>query len=143
MNWEETSTCEEVVAAWDAGENVWLVEMGGCGPGYEQTIQVCVIELLRDNLGKKVPIEGGWDKWGDDTIHRLNPTCHFSGAQAGAAKHAASQMLVKGYGKALAEMKLEDDTRLILCSSFWPHVGAPATGTDADDDASADQLHAG
>jgi hypothetical protein len=48
----------EVVAAWDAGRVIWTVEMGGLGPGYEQTIQTLVVELLRSAGG---PPEGGWE----------------------------------------------------------------------------------
>lgn len=45
----------DVLAKWDAGEAIWSVQLGGIGPGYEQTIQVLIMELLRDNLTRPLP----------------------------------------------------------------------------------------
>lgn len=43
-------TAAEALAAWDEGKIVTTVELGGLGPGYEQAIQVCAFEMIRDTL---------------------------------------------------------------------------------------------
>jgi len=51
------------LARWDAGKNVWSIEMGGLGPAYEQCIHITCAEILREMLN------GGYDtaKWYDET----------------------------------------------------------------------------
>jgi hypothetical protein len=46
-------TVTEMLKAWDDGETIWSVELGGLGPGYEQTIQVAAVEFAR--AGKDMP----------------------------------------------------------------------------------------
>ena len=41
-------TLRELLSQWDRGEAVWSVSMGGLGPGYDQAIQILVMEILRD-----------------------------------------------------------------------------------------------
>lgn len=72
----------DLIENWDAGQPCWTVEMGGLGPGYEQVIQIAMVELVRDNLGKPLPEPESdeADSWGDETLHkhrgsRLCP-CH-------------------------------------------------------------------
>ena len=40
-------TALDALAAWDRGEHVWTVELGGIGPGYEMAIQTLAFELIR------------------------------------------------------------------------------------------------
>lgn len=118
---DTTATPEEVVTAWDKGETVWSIEMGGIGPGYEQAIQVLVIELLRDHLGKPLPDEKDFEKWGKATISRINEDCYgFSGAQVGAAKTIAWRIFRDGYGPTLRSAPKD---RLIQVSAIWPRAG--------------------
>jgi hypothetical protein len=120
----EFTTAAEALAAWDRGEIVSSVEMGGIGPGYEQAIQVLTFELVRDYLGKPLPTDdAGWDTWGDDTVHRVNewPGCGFSGAQVGAAKHLALRFLCDGHAATLDTMRAHDKDRLTLVTKTWPH----------------------
>jgi hypothetical protein len=124
MMYDEQTTVAEAVTAWDKGESVWSVEMGGIGPGYEQAIQVLIFALLREFDGKPLPAEGEWKGWGDAVVHRLNDTCRFSGAQVGAAKNVAARMLKLGYGPALLDMKGHDADRLIQVSQVWPREEA-------------------
>ena len=139
MLYDKDTTARDVVEAWDKGESVWSIELGGLGPGYEQAIQVLIIELLRDNLDKDFPAdddEAGWTawdaanrKWGDDTVHRIDKTCGgFSGAQVGQAKSFALHLLRKGYGPAMMAIKKkkEFDDRQIQVSKRWPHAPEPA-----------------
>jgi len=134
---KENMTAKEAVEKWDRGESIWSVEMGGLGPGYEQAIQVLIVELLRDNLDKEFPADNdkeGWhawgaayDTWGDDTVHRIDESCGgFSGAQVGVAKNVALNILRKGYGKAMNDPRIRD--RRIQISKFWPRAPEMAVG---------------
>lgn len=126
-------TAVEQVRLWDAGESVFTVEMGGLGPGYEQAIQVLAIEIMRDEMGKPLPVpgDGTYRAWGDATVARIDYrkpdgtyACGgFSGAQAGAAKQIAYQFLRDGPEKAMADIP---DDRKILVSNRWPRVEAQA-----------------
>ena len=61
----------EALARWDRGWNVFTIEMGGLGPGYEQCIHIAVFELIRDHLGEEMSAEPE-EKWGDMTLDRIN-----------------------------------------------------------------------
>lgn len=114
----DADTAEELVAAWDREELIRTIEMGGMGPGYEQALQVCFIELLR----AKSP-----ERW-DETVSRISPDlCGLSGAQVGAAKALASQVLEKGMKACLEEVKKADptDDRCLLISRAWPKAPRP------------------
>jgi hypothetical protein len=123
------ATAREYVEQWDKGEPVWTIELGGLGPGYEQAIQVLVVELCRDNLDKlPLPANGdkdAWQKWGEETITRTDKAAGgYSGAQVGAAKSLAFRYLSDGpralFAKFKAEQGKEADRRMIQVSSFWP-----------------------
>lgn len=121
----EGASIPDVLAAWDRGETIWSVEMGGLGPGYEQAIQVLIVELLRDCYGKPLPEPGtpASDSWGDDTVKRIDSQClGFSGAQVGVAKSVAYKMLLNGYHETLESMREHDADRLIQVSNVWPKV---------------------
>lgn len=127
----EFETAGEALAAWDRGETVWSIEMGGLGPGYEQAIHVLAFEMVRDNLDKPLPVaeavrqrgDAIWETWGDDTVHRVNewPGCGFSGAQVGAAKQLAYRFLKDGHRASLDSMRAHDKDRLTQVSKTWPH----------------------
>lgn len=127
MIYDKDTTVAQALAAWDRGDSIFMVEMGGLGPGYEQCIQLLTVELLREFNGKPLPEKGHWDGWGDEVVRRLNPTMGFSGAQVGAAKSQAARMLTIGYGAALLEIKKRDADRTILVSSHWPRVPEAVT----------------
>src|SRR2546426_1913490 len=124
----EFTTAREALAAWDQGDILWSVEMGGLGPGYEQAIQVLTFEIVRDYLDKPLPDDASWQTWGDDTAHRINdwPGCGFSGAQVGAAKSLALRFLRDGHKATLDSMRAHDNDRLTQESKGWPHDPAPA-----------------
>src|SRR5689334_19222025 len=122
----EFTTAKEALEAWDRGDSLWSVEMGGLGPGYEQAIHVLVFEIIRDYVDRPdaIPNEGqAAREWADDTVHRVNdwPGCGFSGAQVGAAKHLAWKFLVKGHRATLDTMRAHDQDRLTQVSKTWPH----------------------
>lgn len=123
-----TITASEALAAWDAGDLVWSVSMGGMGPGYEQAIQCMGFEFLRWMLAN--PPEDGWEKMGDDpdawrhytddcdkasavVVKHIGP----SGAQHGAAMNIAAVFARRGYSAGLA---MADSDRHILVSRNFP-----------------------
>lgn len=125
-------TAAEWLARWDSGISVFTVEMGGLGPGYEQAIQVCVAEIIRDNIDKPLP-EGKFGDWGDASIYRADAKDPetgkyklggLSGAQAGAAKGLAYRYLRKGPARCFQEITEVDASRMIQVSNFWPHAEA-------------------
>lgn len=137
-------TNEEALARWDLGEPIHVIEMGGLGPGYEQCIQIAVIELIRrfmnyksvvpatrypvDERAKKraAVLEDRFRKVLEeiDTAHDLRLTM----AQAAAAKSAAWNFLADGYKKAIEKIKVEAPDRLIMVSRHWPN-DKPVKGT--------------
>jgi hypothetical protein len=119
------NSIEEALAAWDRGDEVETVEMGGMGAGYEMAIQCVVFELLRafhddPNLlriaketpkGEKFPQEF-LDKLDELTLaadakdpksgeYRLGG---LSGAQAGAAQNLAITFASRGFDAARNEV---------------------------------------
>lgn len=93
-------TTQEMLEAWDRGDIVWSMNMGGMGPGYDQAIQVLAVEIVRDNIDNP-PTKENWDEWGDDSCSRIDKDHGFSGAQFGAAKWLASCFIREGYQEAM------------------------------------------
>jgi hypothetical protein len=116
----EQETVQELLARWDAGETIWSIEIGGLGPGYEQAIQVLMVELVRDLKDQPLPTDETFSTWGDATVSRINKDCRgFSGAQVGAAKQIAYKFLKLGPAAALSTVPSD---RKILVSNHWPRV---------------------
>lgn len=122
-------TTREWLEAWDRGECVASVEMGGIGPGYEQAIQRLVVEIIRDNdcvcpewLKDEVENDKRSERsktWGDDTARRLDkePWAGFSGAQVGAARNLAYRILRDGPDGVLESLRKQGiEDRLIIVS---------------------------
>jgi hypothetical protein len=125
------NTIDEALAAWDAGDEVQTVEMGGMGDGYEMAIQIVAFELLRamrDDaaLGQAVSEIPNGARFPQETQDRLDKVIHaldakseetgryrlgLSGAQAGAAKSLAVTIHRRGYD-ALKDEEVRD--RLIF-----------------------------
>ena len=121
MTYDDLTTVQDALAMWDRGEPIWSVEMGGIGPGYEQAIQVLIVEIMRDELDKPLPEPGAANGWADATISRLDKEFGFSGAQVGAARSVAYQFLRYGYGKHLGNAKKQGiEDRLILVNKNFP-----------------------
>lgn len=122
--------CREMLARWDRGESIWSVEMGGLGPGYEQAIQVLVVEIIRDNIDSLLPDDSAWRNWGDSTVTRIDKRDDdgkwsmggFSGAQVGAAKNLAYHWLKEGPDAVNAMDAFKD--RKIQVSNHWPRISA-------------------
>mgnify|MGYP001560873457 FL=1 len=99
-------TAEQMLAAWDRGGLVASIEMGGMGPGYEQALQVCAMELLHTAIAGQ-----GFD---EADLNRLDKekVLGLSGAQAGAARWLAKWWLDHGDGQ-------RPEGREIFISKRW------------------------
>lgn len=119
-------TAKDALAAWDAGDTVFTIEMGGLGPGYEQAIQLLIFELIRAQGDTPLPsseeMKEQWSRWHDEMIHKLDEKNGFSGAQVGAAKHIAYIGMRDGWRKMLESMKSTDADRIIQVSNHWPQA---------------------
>ena len=118
----------DLIKAWDANDNIWSVELGGLGPGYEQAIQILAFEIVRDNLHKdysnfaatKSPLEDYLFGW-DETVKRLDKKLGgFSGAQVGVAKWLAGNILMRGYPVFIAAMDCEPKNHMIQVNKRFP-----------------------
>lgn len=115
----------DMLARWDARKSIFTVEMGGLGPGYEQAIQILVMELIRDEGSKPIPEdEKGWRNWGEATVHRLDKKCGgFSGAQVGAAKNLAARFIKVGPQETFKSLKRAGQgDRMIQVSKNFPSL---------------------
>ena len=134
-------TAAEQLRRWDAGESIWMVEMGGLGPGYEQCIHVACMEVVRDLLGQPLPTEDSseadkaqWREKVDAALHRADkfPGMGMSGAQAGAARNLAGFLLRYGPSKAYADLKANHPDRakdMIQVCRSWPNPPTPTQET--------------
>lgn len=97
----------EWLARWDAGETVWSISVGGIGPGYEQSIQILAVEVIRHFIATTANWWEGSDEenqaqWAavrkgcDGLIARVDKYMGFSGAQVGAAVNLAAHLYRKG-----------------------------------------------
>jgi hypothetical protein len=91
---------------WDEGGIVWSISMGGFGPGYEQSIQIACVEVLRFLLEKEYNVS----TWEDRKVWEhcrckieeagfKNPVIEklgLSGAQWGAAVNLAVHFYRRG-----------------------------------------------
>lgn len=116
---------KDAVERWDRGDTVWSVEMGGLGPGYEQAIQVFMIEILREYVmrGQKDYSAEEWGAMCDAVLKTMDDKLGgLSGAQYGAARWLAYQFVFKGWEQVKADLKKHDekDDRWIQVSSYWP-----------------------
>ncbi len=115
-------TAEDALKKWDAGENVFTIEMGGLGPGYEQAIQILAFEIIRDQNGSALPEGETFGNWGDSSVSRIEngkSRFGFSGAQVGAAKQIAFRAIRDGWSAMLDTVPKD---RLIQVSKSFPSL---------------------
>jgi hypothetical protein len=116
----------EYVRRWDEQGRVWSIEMGGLGPGYEQALQLAMVEVLRHLVATK-PDSSVWavssDAWRAqiDSMHEpmmpiLDPL-GLSGAQWGAACALAGKIYADG---PIAVLKAAKPDRKIQVSRRFP-----------------------
>lgn len=122
-----TETAAEMVAEWDAGTIVHTLEMGGMGPGYEQAIQVLVMELCRAWADKTEP---DWEAMEPEDIERERRLVYdqhfqgegYSGAQVGAATSLAIAYCRRGPRVCAGEV---GDDRHTMVSRHFPKAPEP------------------
>lgn len=115
----------EHLRRWDAGEPVWTIDMGGLGPGYEQAIQILAVEIVRDGIGGQLPDDASYREWGEEAIRRNSKSCGgFTGAQVGAAKNLAWNILKHGPAETLEQVGAD---RRILVSKSWPRAAGTSS----------------
>ena len=122
-------TIDAALKQWDDGDVVWTIEMGGLGPGYEQAIQVGVIELCRRIKDLELPDSSEEDENGRNKLNEfldahLHKVCRdvetldgLSGAQAGAIKNLAYNYYTYGWRDTLLKV---DRERRTMISNSWP-----------------------
>lgn len=121
------ATIEEWLQRWDSGRSVWSISMGGLGPGYEQAIQVTVVEVLRHMVAEQYDADSwedtGWKRdrekieaWSfkHEPITKLG----LSGAMWGAAMNLACMLYRHGPVKVITDERVKD--RHIQVSKNFP-----------------------
>lgn len=120
-------TPRDLIERWDRGETIWSVEMGGLGPGYEQALQMAMVEFLRHMVyeGRYDPVP--WTKkerWTEDLksieaagfknerITRLR----LSGAQWGSAISLAARFFRDFPVKVM--QSAPQDRKIQVCRDF-------------------------
>ena len=130
MKFDFEMTAKEAVQRWDDGEPLWCIELGGLGPGYEQCIHVCAVEILRDALASETPLdEKAFESLATATISFHNGSLGgLSGCQAGMASQEAWLAYKHGWRGMLktAQDQGLDDSRFIQVSKAWPQARARA-----------------
>lgn len=119
-------TAKEYVEAWDRGDIVTTVERGGLGPGYEQCIQIMVVEFCRVGLS----FERTDDEEIDAKKFERECTRHLriisdrlggpSDAQVYAATDLAWRYLFRGGPKRTIESAKKFGIYSIMCSKHFP-----------------------
>lgn len=127
-------TVDQMLEAWDKGETIWSLEMGGIGPGYEQALQIAAVEFSRAGkdyspVGDNEKDAEAWRTLCGEVLSRINESLlGLSGAQYDAASWLAWQWCHKGGPRALMDRtkKKGDSERLIQVSSKFPeYVPSP------------------
>ena len=121
-------TADDALAAWDAGEPVFTVEMGGLGPSYEQAIHIAAFELIRDRVAW-MPAQWPTTQDGYNAIYNVMDqvlrdniivaNLGVSGAIASAAKALALRMIKDGWGNCLRK---EPRDGIIQVQKWWPNA---------------------
>ena len=123
---------QEMLRKWDSGDTIWTIEMGGFGPGYEQALQICMVEICRAAIKDPCRQDENDEQYSnrfkvlrDNVVHAIDSMCGgFSGSQVDAATQIAFRFVTDGPEKAFASFKEQrsDDfsDRHIMISKFWP-----------------------
>lgn len=106
-----------VVDAWDKGDIIRCVELGGIGPGYEQAIVIAVIEFTRALAEHKPTTWTGAVNVTDRVMRDRLAGCGYSGAQVGMARAFALSAVVCGWENLVSAY---GDNRFNLASKKFP-----------------------
>jgi len=120
----------DLLKAWDRGEVIWSISMGGMGPGYEQAIQIAAIEFAREGkdfapTGDTKADNEAWTALCDAALARIDEALGgITGAMYGAASWLAWQWCCNGGPKRLMDRAKEqkEDHRSIQVRKDWPRL---------------------
>lgn len=119
----------EQIRRWDEGKTIFTIELGGLGPGYEQTIQVAAIEFSRaaKDLTEttREQLEALFTSKCEEVLKQIDDKIGgMSGAMFGQSRWLAWQWCFNGGPKRLVERAKEQgkENDVIQCSNFFPHV---------------------
>jgi hypothetical protein len=122
--------CAEMLQRWDAGKSIWTIESGGFSPGYEQALQLTMMEVLRVLLKHKPDtttwvetIDDATKKAIDDEAGKAVAPLGLSGAQWGAAVNLALMFYRRG---PIETIKAHPADRHLMCSRNVPTLPVPA-----------------
>jgi hypothetical protein len=102
----------EYLRRWDEEGRAWSIEMGGFGPGYEQALQMAMMEALRIELDPDAALDHA--TFGANArVQHLG----LSGAQAGAAMSLARAIAADG---PIVTLKKVDSNRHIQINANPP-----------------------
>jgi hypothetical protein len=128
---EQIETVDQLLEAWDSGDTIWSIEMGGMGPGYEQAIQIAAVEFARgckDLTGIKNDDKESTDRFRktcDEVLKKIdNDLGGITGAMYGAACYLAYNWCFTGGPDALIRRYKEKgrDERIIQVSKSLPKI---------------------
>jgi hypothetical protein len=96
---------KEALEAWDRGDPIETISMGGMGDYYERGIHTCVFELIRDCSHFDFPNDDDQDEWKqiaqkiDDAAFKNTTIEHLglSGAMYYAARNVAVRAITMGW----------------------------------------------
>jgi len=119
----------EWLSRWDNNDIVWTVEMGGLGPGYEQSIQIAAAEALRIMITENFDHtqwsnQNVWDadrkKMDEAAFNKEGKIAkqNLSGAQWGAALSLATTLYMRDPWVALSDDRVKD--RLVQVQREFP-----------------------
>lgn len=111
----------ELIKDWNDGDCVTSMSMGGIGPGYEQAIQILVMQIIEDHMYDDVTKLAKAKSFAGKALKKHDKQCGFSGAQVGAAKNLAYNILKTGHKHLLDEFKEKKlEERIIIVSKKFP-----------------------
>ena len=134
------STAKEWLDRWDKGNNVWSVERGGFGPGYEQALQIATVEYVRlliNELGDNTEDISDHEELTsvirelynthDAEMMKVLGNLGLSGAQDGAAKQLAYKIYITtplAMFTGIKNMDKGDRPHMIQISNHFPSLNS-------------------
>jgi hypothetical protein len=111
-----------MIEAWDRGELITTLEMGGLGPGYEQAIQYVAVEFARATKGIDPENLTEFRQACDAALSRLDEDYKgITGAMFGAAEWLAAYWRKHGPETLITEARSNGEgARVIFAKKSFP-----------------------
>jgi hypothetical protein len=121
MTGDIPKTWEDALAAWDACEPVFTIELGGLGPSYEQAMHIAIFETLRliGNMSPEALKRDTRLVVIDKAVANAEKERHLqlTMGQAGQVRTFVHGVLMQGWQNYVT--KYETDRRIQVCR-WWP-----------------------